>query len=81
MFTGPLVLWFYNLSHVHCRDTVDLSYATYQQEVAGAEVGRLHPLVIMHGMMGSRANWHTLAKKFAESGREVSEDQSPMPHI
>ena len=53
-----------------CRATVNLAYATYQQQI-GEDLEMVYPLIIQHGMMGSRANWHTLARMFTRTGRKV----------
>lgn len=48
---------------------VNLSYYSYEKKVDGA--ASQQPLVIMHGMMGSKLNWQSLAKVFGKSGRKV----------
>lgn len=40
----------------------------------GAEHGRGTPLVLLHGLFGSSANWHTLARRFADSRAVLAPD-------
>ena len=39
------------------------------------EYGKGQPLLILHGLLGSLDNWHTLSKTFAESFRVLAVDQ------
>jgi esterase len=39
------------------------------------EYGTGQPLIILHGLLGSLDNWHTLSKTFAESYRVIAVDQ------
>jgi esterase len=39
------------------------------------EYGRGRPLVILHGLLGSLDNWHTLSKQFSDSFRVLAVDQ------
>jgi esterase len=39
------------------------------------EYGAGRPLVILHGLLGSLDNWHTLSRKFADSFRVLAVDQ------
>lgn len=48
---------------------VNLSYYSYEKKVDGA--ASQQPLVILHGMMGSKQNWQSLAKVFGKMGRKV----------
>ncbi|KAL5016869.1 hypothetical protein ScPMuIL_006458 [Solemya velum] len=48
--------------------SLGLSYASYQQ-TNNIETGP--PLVILHGLMGSKANWHSISKVLSRTGRQV----------
>ncbi|XP_060581876.1 protein ABHD11-like [Ruditapes philippinarum] len=50
-------------------NAVNLSYYSYEKKVDGAL--ELQPIIILHGMMGSKQNWQSLAKVFGKSGRKV----------
>ncbi|XP_046351534.2 protein ABHD11-like isoform X1 [Haliotis rufescens] len=56
---------------------VKLSYTEHDFEQTGSwEVGSLGnkdyaPLMVLHGLFGSKSNWHTIAKKLAEDGHRV----------
>jgi esterase len=39
------------------------------------EYGAGHPLLILHGFLGSLDNWHTLSKRFGQSWRVLAVDQ------
>jgi esterase len=39
------------------------------------EYGTGQPLIILHGLLGSLDNWHTLSRTFAESYRVITVDQ------
>lgn len=51
-------------------DSVRLSYASYENTKVNEE-SKKPPIFIMHGMFGSRSNWHSLAKRFSSGGRKV----------
>ncbi|KAL4223643.1 Alpha/beta hydrolase domain-containing protein 11 [Mactra antiquata] len=48
---------------------VGLSYYSYEKKIADSY--EKQPLVILHGMMGSKQNWQSLAKAFGKTGRKV----------
>lgn len=56
-----------------------LSYTEHDFEQTGSwEVGSLGnkdyaPLMVLHGLFGSKSNWHSIAKKLAEDGHRVRE--------
>ncbi|XP_053376156.1 protein ABHD11-like isoform X2 [Mercenaria mercenaria] len=50
-------------------NAVNLSYYSYEKKVDGAV--EQQPVIILHGMMGSKQNWQSLAKVFGKSGRKV----------
>ncbi|XP_050409251.1 protein ABHD11 [Patella vulgata] len=47
-------------------DVVKLSYTEY-----GKGNSSKKPLIVLHGLFGSKSNWHSLAKKLALDGRKV----------
>lgn len=50
-------------------NAVNLSYYSYEKKVDGAL--EQQPVIILHGLMGSKQNWQSLAKVFGKSGRKV----------
>ncbi|KAJ8312869.1 hypothetical protein KUTeg_010242 [Tegillarca granosa] len=52
-------------------NTVRLSYASYENTKI-KEDNNKPPIFIMHGMFGSKSNWHSLAKRFSSGGRKDS---------
>lgn len=65
---------------VHCQQRrslaidgsrgVNLAYYTYENLKVQTQP-ELHPLIILHGMMGSKSNWQSLVKVFGRTGRKV----------
>lgn len=54
----------------YCSSAVRLAYETIDATTDGE---KLLPLVILHGLFGSKQNWRTLAKLFhKETGRQVT---------
>ncbi|CAG9791364.1 unnamed protein product [Diatraea saccharalis] len=52
-------------------DTVDLAYASYES-TADPEETNLPPLVILHGLLGSKNNWNSMSKAIHRTtGRKV----------
>jgi len=52
---------------IFCSSPV-LSYSNYQSTKVPP---RDPPLIILHGLFGSKSNWSSLGKAFAASGRRV----------
>ena len=54
----------------YCSSAVRLAYETIDATTDGE---KLPPLVILHGLFGSKQNWRTMAKLFhKETGRQVT---------
>jgi len=51
---------------------IDLSFYAYEKETLDSAKSQQLPLVLMHGLMGSKQNWQSLAKVFGRTGRKVS---------
>ena len=52
------------------RWPVDVAFYSYEKLVEGGTLSQ--PMIILHGLMGSRQNWQSLAKVFGKDGRRVS---------
>ncbi|XP_052801237.1 protein ABHD11-like [Mya arenaria] len=50
---------------------VDLSYYAYEKQPQESVHAQQLPLILMHGLMGSKQNWQSLAKVFGSTGRKV----------
>lgn len=53
-------LAYYKRGYIATTDThqpVDMSYTTYETTVSSRP-----PLIVMHGLLGSKANWHNVCK-------------------
>lgn len=52
-------------SNAETLEPVQLSYATYESTV-GLPDGQGPPLIIMHGLFGSKGNWNSLCKVYQQ---------------
>lgn len=50
------------------RTCSSLSYKVYSEADERKEI---KPLIILHGLFGSKTNWHSFAKKISATGRKV----------
>lgn len=53
-------------------ETVDLAYASYESTGSEEVTSQMPPLVILHGLLGSKNNWNSMSKAIHRTtGRKV----------
>lgn len=60
------------ISNLNSADTVDLSYASYESTADSELDNGQPPLLILHGLLGSKNNWNSMSKAIHRTtGRKV----------
>ncbi|KAL3856860.1 hypothetical protein ACJMK2_011571 [Sinanodonta woodiana] len=62
---------------------VELAYSSYQETAKETVPGP--PIIISHGLLGSKSNWHSISKVLSKTGRQViavdARNHGESPHV
>lgn len=60
------------ITNVSRSNSVNLSFQSYESAPAEGEQKRKSPVLILHGLLGSKNNWHSIGKELNElTGRKI----------
>ncbi|KAH3891471.1 protein ABHD11-like isoform X1 [Dreissena polymorpha] len=74
-----------SLCSAPASSAVDLSYYAYEKQTEDSSKAQQFPLILMHGLMGSKQNWQSIAKVLGRKGRKVlaadARNHGGSPHV